>query len=91
MPTKGVPQGAEFAFDSAIRSLDDQLSRIDALDAKAGILLVADGILAGLIFGRDAFVRRAQWVIALAAGARRGRPVRHVETHRTSKYPCGIP
>lgn len=69
MATKRVPQSAEFAFDSAIRSLNEQLSRIDALDAKAGILLAADGILAGLIFGRDAYVGRAPWWVALAAGA----------------------
>jgi hypothetical protein len=33
--------------------LQQQLRRIDALDTKTGVLLAIDGVLAGLLFGRD--------------------------------------
>lgn len=52
MISRGVPQGATFAFDVASHSLDEQLRRVDALDSKAGVLLAADGIIASLILGR---------------------------------------
>jgi hypothetical protein len=56
---QGIPQSATFAFDVAVRAVDEQLSRIDSLDSKAGILLAADGVLAGLIFVRGGVVARA--------------------------------
>jgi hypothetical protein len=68
MITKNVPQSAPFAFDVARGALREQLSRIDSLDSKAGILLAADGILAGLIFGRGELVMHAPRLIAASAG-----------------------
>src|SRR5918996_4632552 len=45
-----TPPGASFAFEMGIRTLDDQLRRVDSFDTKAGILIAADGVLAGLLF-----------------------------------------
>lgn len=68
MVMKGVPQSAAFPYKTAQRALDEQLRRIDSLDSKAGILLAADGILAGLIFGRETFISRAPVAVASVAG-----------------------
>jgi hypothetical protein len=37
MAQRPVPRGASFAYAIAEQSLDEQLGRIEALDAKAGI------------------------------------------------------
>jgi hypothetical protein len=68
MVMRGVPQSAAFAYETAQHALDQQSRRIDSIDAKAGILLAADGILAGLIFGRETFVSRAPVAVASVAG-----------------------
>jgi hypothetical protein len=68
MAMKGVPQSAAFAYETAQRALDQQSRLIDSIDAKAGILLAADGILAGLIFGRETFISRAPVAVASVAG-----------------------
>lgn len=47
----------------------EQLGRIDSLDSKAGILLAADGILAGLVFGRQALVAQAPAGLAIVVGS----------------------
>ena len=60
-----VPPGASFAFDIGRASLDEQLRRIDALDTKAGVLIAADGILAGLVLGSPTFVGRASRPVAV--------------------------
>lgn len=52
MAQRHVPRGASFAFDVARDGLIDQLARIEALDGKAGVLMAANGVLAGLLFGR---------------------------------------
>jgi len=62
-----VPAGAEFAFEVAIRSLDEQLERIGALDTKAAVLLTADGVIAGLLLGRDSAIHEAPDWLAIAA------------------------
>jgi hypothetical protein len=51
-----VPDGAAFAFDVARRTLDEQLRRIEALDGKAGLLVAAGGVLAGLLFSRGSLL-----------------------------------
>lgn len=48
---RDVPLGAPFAFEMALRSLDEQLERINALDTKAGVLIAADGVIVGLLAG----------------------------------------
>ena len=63
-----VPQSASFAFDVAVRASAEQLARIDSLDSKAGILLAADGVLAGLIFAREGIAARAPIFLGLLAG-----------------------
>ena len=63
-----VPQSASFAFDVAVRATAEQLARIDSLDSKAGILLAADGVLAGLIFAREGIAARAPIFLGLLAG-----------------------
>ena len=67
MVEEPVPRSASFAFDVARHALSEQLARIDSLDSKAGVLLAADGILVGLIFGRDTSAGSApRWVIVAA-------------------------
>jgi hypothetical protein len=53
MPDQPPPKEADFAFDNASKALGEQLQRIEALDAKAGILLAADGVVVGLLFAAD--------------------------------------
>jgi hypothetical protein len=48
---RNVPPGASFAFTAALRTLDEQLRRIEALDSKAGVLIAADGLILALIAG----------------------------------------
>jgi hypothetical protein len=60
-----VPQSASSVFDVAVHSIAEQLARIDSLDSKAGILLAADGVLAGLIFVRGGVVASAPLGLAL--------------------------
>lgn len=68
-----APQGAAFAFETAVRSIDDQLRRIESLDSKAGILLGAGGVLAVLLFSEGSILDDAPtWlgvVIAIASTA----------------------
>jgi len=64
-----IPHGAGFAYDVATAALDEQLRRIEALDSKAGILIAADGVLAGLLFGRSSLITTApRWLGALVVG-----------------------
>jgi len=62
-----APAGAGFAYEVALRSLDEQLERIEALDTKAAVLLTADGVIAGFLFGRDSAIREAPDWLAIAA------------------------
>jgi hypothetical protein len=58
------PEGAPFAYDVAIRRLDDQLERISALDTKAGVLMAVDGVLIGLLLGADSLLLKAPLLVA---------------------------
>ncbi len=58
--------GASFAFDNAAKALDEQLGRIESLDAKAGVLLAADGVLAGLLFATDSVLFQAPRILGVA-------------------------
>jgi len=62
-----VPAGASFAYETSLCSLEEQLRRIEALDTKAGVLLAADGILAGFLFSRGSILLRAPDWIAISA------------------------
>ena len=68
MATSTVPRSAGFVFEIAGAALTEQLGRIDSLDSKAGILLAGDGILAGFVFGHQAFVASAPASVAIVAG-----------------------
>ena len=59
MVNQPPPHGASFAFDNAAKALDEQMGRIESLDAKAGVLLAADGVLAGLLFATDSVLIQA--------------------------------
>jgi hypothetical protein len=48
--TSRTPRGATFAYETATSALGEQLRRIDALDSKAGLLLAAASVLAGLLW-----------------------------------------
>lgn len=61
-----LPSGAAFAYENAAKGLDEQLRRIEALDAKAGVLLAADGVLAGLLFATDSIPLRAPRPVGIA-------------------------
>jgi hypothetical protein len=66
---ENFPGGASFAFDNATRALDEQLRRIEALDSKAGVLLAADGVLAGLLFATDSILLEAPELVGIAVTA----------------------
>lgn len=61
------PKAAEFAFNNAVRVLDGQNLRVDSMDTKAGILLAADGVLAGFLVGADSVLLRAPKCFATVA------------------------
>jgi hypothetical protein len=67
MARQEVPSGAGFSYEVATRFLDEQLGRIEALDAKAGVLIAADGVLAGLLFVRGSLVAQAPKSLAFTA------------------------
>lgn len=65
-----VPTGATFAFDTALRALDQRNALIASLDAKAGMILAAAGIFAGLLFTQSAAARPAPvWIVRAATAA----------------------
>jgi hypothetical protein len=53
MVQAGSSRGINFAYDRTSKALDDQLDWIDKLDTKAGVLLAADGVIAGLVMTKD--------------------------------------
>jgi hypothetical protein len=62
------PPGVDFMFETAVRALDEQMRWIDALDTKAGVMLAADGVIAGLVLTRGSLLLRApEWVGVLVA------------------------
>jgi hypothetical protein len=50
----------------AAAALDEQLRRIDSLDTKAGIVIAADSVLSGLVFGRGTALSGAPRPLATA-------------------------
>lgn len=54
----------EFAFANAVRVLDGQNARVDAIDTKAGILLAADGVLAGFLVTVDSLLLKGPACLA---------------------------
>lgn len=59
-----TPPGAAFAYEAARHALDDQLRRIEAQDAKSGVLIAAAGIFAGFLFsGRSFLVGGPAWFL----------------------------
>ncbi|MGH2750870.1 MAG: hypothetical protein ACRDK3_08375 [Actinomycetota bacterium] len=65
MVDQPAPSGASFAFDNAAKALDEQLGRIESLDAKGGVLLAADGVLAGLLFATDSVLFQAPRILGV--------------------------
>lgn len=51
-----TPQGVGYTHDAALKAYDDQMKWIDALDGKAGILMAADGVIAGLILTENSIL-----------------------------------
>lgn len=67
MGTRGlVPEGIAYAHEAASKSYDDQMSWIDALDTKAGILMAADGVIISFVATRDSTLMEAPPVIGVA-------------------------
>jgi hypothetical protein len=63
----GIPQSTSFAWNVAARALEEQLRRVEALDAKAATLMAADLILAGFIIaGSDRSDHTPPLVLAAA-------------------------
>jgi hypothetical protein len=60
-----APRGVGYAHDAALKAYDDQMKWIDALDGKAGILIAADGVIAGLIMIRESVLGRAPALLAI--------------------------
>jgi hypothetical protein len=66
--TTPAPPGGDFVFEAAVRAFDDQMRWIDALDTKAGVLMAADAVLAGLVLTRGSTLLEAPpWVGVLVA------------------------
>lgn len=68
-----IPVAASAAFDTALSTLARQDALVDALDAKVGTLLAAEGVLAAFVFGvsRDlpaAFLSCALGSLLISAG-----------------------
>jgi len=58
------PQATGFVYDQARRALEEQMRWIDALDTKAGVLLAAGGLIAGLLIAADSPLEDAPvWVV----------------------------
>ena len=67
---RNVPAGAGFAYQVAVRTLDEQLRQIESLDTKAGVLIAAGGLVIGLLGGDRSFLVDApQWVRSAVVGA----------------------
>jgi hypothetical protein len=64
---RSAPEGIRFTYETASKALDDQLRWIEALDTKAGILMAADGVVAGLVLTRGSFLQGAPAILATAA------------------------
>jgi hypothetical protein len=61
------PQGIDYVYDTALDSLRQQLSWIDALDTKAGILIAADGVVAGVVLASDSLIAPSSvWTVLIA-------------------------
>lgn len=70
MAQQPAPIGGDFSYDVAQRALDDQLRRIDAQDGKAGVLIAAAGVFAGLIFSSDSLLLKGPvWLIRVTGGS----------------------
>lgn len=66
--TLSGPPGTDFVFDAAARAFDAQMRWIDALDTKAGAVMGADAVLAGLVLTRGSILLEAPaWVGVLVA------------------------
>jgi hypothetical protein len=66
--TSPTPPGTDFAFDTAVRGLADQMRWTDALDTKAGVLMAADAVLAGVVLTRGSILLGAPvWLGAAVA------------------------
>jgi hypothetical protein len=58
------PVGSDLAFDTASARLAAQSAEIDALDAKVGVALAADGVLVGFMFGTRTAVGSVWTIVA---------------------------
>jgi hypothetical protein len=84
---KPVPAGASLAFEQSVKALAEQLARIEALDGKAGILIAAGGVLAGLLFGRGSLLVDAPgWMVGIAAIALTGSLILGLLAFWTRRY-----
>src|SRR2546425_9259145 len=58
-----VPEAAAFAFENAMRAISQRSALIDPADSKAGVILAADGVFAGLLFARGSIaVNAPRWI-----------------------------
>jgi hypothetical protein len=67
MDSMPSPRGIDYVYETAVDSLRQQLSWIDALDTKAGILIAADGVVAGVVLASDSLIARSSvWTVLVA-------------------------
>lgn len=64
-----TPLGIGYTHDAASKAYDDQTGWIDALDTKSGILMAADGVIAGLILSTDSALTQAPKTVGIADSA----------------------
>ncbi len=64
-----IPRGLRFTYEASVKTYDDQMKWIDALDTKAGILIAADGVIATLVLTRGSMLIRGPRLVAGAVAA----------------------
>jgi hypothetical protein len=60
-----TPRGITYTHDMALKTYDDQMKWIDALDTKAGILMAADGLTVGLVMASDSVLSNAPTLVGV--------------------------
>jgi cytochrome bd-type quinol oxidase subunit 2 len=87
LTTLPPPQSTRFVYEEARRALQEQMRWIDALDTKAGVLLAAGGLIAGLLITANSPLSSApEWIVMGTALLLLGALVLAVLAFATRRY-----